>query len=244
MTISEKHSIITAIPESQDFKSLLQSKNISDTGFSRIKYGWAVVCCLSWIRQKLNLGCKDIRNILNLQIEDESKSLRLYNLLRKSTVTTNVAMPNIVGGNLILPESVKITKKDMAIAFACLFTSDGLYSFVKNTCNGYGANSLCRRGLKGLISKINFPIPSLACLLSSLGYPYITAQPYLSQGIMISKCTSLDTPICVLYGSGLKFYKMLTSEQFVSLAVTESLAEPISMTAALDNNIATNDYEG
>lgn len=239
MTVKLKHSVMLAVPGSPEFNDLARHKELQDLPFSRFAYGWGVICCIAWLRQKQTLKCADVDAIINSELSIDSKCLKLANILRKSTIVYLSDKPELVGGNLFVPETVVITKTDMIKAFCCLYSKTGIASFLA-PMKEHGVNALCRTGLKELINMIDFPIPSLACLVSALGFPYVTEQPHLAEGIMISRADSDTTPICVMYGPNLRYYKILSFSQYFELVSAGTLAEPITILESVDGNIITN----
>lgn len=244
--ITLNHEIITAPINSQKMRSLMESEYVQSTGIGNIKYGWGVVVFYSWLNHLILMQSPALYKILDASHSATTRANQLYDLAMQAVVYKSVETPIIVSGNIIISEEMHLTKKSMLAAYRLSIDSKNPLQLMLNRICGktLGINKLCSTQLKKLIALIDFEIPSLSYLLKTLGYNYITLQPYLEQGIMISSCQSDPKKICILYGNNLNKFKQVSPKFMAQLALESRLDLPMTRLEVIQQYppVQTNDF--
>lgn len=244
--IALNHEIITTSLNSQKMKTLLENEYVKSTGIGDLKYGWGVVIFYSWINHLIIMQSPALYKILNASNSATVRTNQLYELAMQAVVYKPLETPLIVGGNIVIPEAVHLTKKSMMAAYRLSIDSKNpIQSMLNRICGKtLGINKICSTSLKKLIALVDFEIPSLSYLLKTLGYNYLTLQPYLEQGIMLSSCQSDSKRLCILYGHDLSRFKQVSPELMAQLALENRLDLPMTRLEVIQQYppVLTNDY--
>lgn len=244
--VAKNHAILTATVESPEAAQLLQDAYVRDTHFGSLRFGWSVITLVAWLQVRVYTRNEELFKILRSEVAQSTKVTKLFNLAKKATVKQNVSLPLVVGGNIVYPVSESFTRVDMEKAVGLLIGNNFTSALSKIACSLQGINKLCAyspQKLAGLIDLIDFPIPSICQLLQVLGANYVVSQPYLADGVIVSKSGSRDDCLCVMYGPSLKKYKLIKPSDLLDLSMRRLLTRPLSIIEAVTSGIETNDLE-
>lgn len=241
--IVKNHKILTAIVGSPEAEHLLQDKYVRSTQFGSLRYGWGVVLLIAWMQNLMQMKSKEMATILLGDKSTASKATLIYNMAKRALITRDVKAPLVVGGNLILPRDMTLTKADAASAYAVTHDSELTAYLSRHAASKYGVNRICTNDLERLISLIDFPIPSIAILLKVLGFCYVVEQPLLDEGALISVAGDRQGKLCVMYGKAQCYYKIMSFLTLADQMADGMILSAMSPVDAASMEIETNHIE-
>lgn len=244
MDIVKNHTILTAsLFDTAACKALAQDEYIKSTGFTTLKPGWNVLLLYLWLSQKMRFASLDVINQmlkLDQNVPRRTIAQGLLRCAKKDLVQKEGLQLGVYGGNITTPIALDFKLADMEKVLELVQGHPLLEYLSKHVPSKFGANILAAKKIEPLISLIDFEIPSISCLLQTLGYPYLVSAPFLDQGIVIGR-SKHPGYYSVLYGG---HYKILTGEVLAALASEGLLKQPLSIMQCVDLGIETNHYRG
>ena len=125
------------------------------------RYGTSVLIVYSWFVYKLETQSLDLQEILSHLDEGANPVIRVHNLLKKDILVSDmVSEPVLLGCNIVMPSGMTIKRSDVQTAISLYVKQHPLVEYLDKVIDTLGSvNSFECKGLKTLLSKIDFPIP-------------------------------------------------------------------------------------
>lgn len=242
MDLVKNHAILTAsLSDSSEHSALAKDDYIIATGFPRLKFGWNIVVLLNWVSAKTEYVSTDVCEQLIRLKEGAPRKGIVQSLLKyanQDIVPSHDGSYGIYGCNIVAPRGTQFSSQDINTVLDLIQGTELTLYLHKQIPDRLGGNILTTKKLNKLISLIDFPIPSISCLLQTLKYTFLVENPYLSEGIVIGK-TAFTGYFSVMYDN---HYKIMQEATLAALASEGLLKQPLTTLQCLQLSVETNHF--
>lgn len=242
MDLVKNHAILTTpLSDVSACSILAKDEYVVATGFPKLTFGWNIVVLLNWISAKTEFVSTDVCEQL-VRLKDGASRKSITQALLRYANQDIIPSPNgtygIYGCNILAPEGTQFSSQEMNTVLDLIQGNELTAYLLKQIPDKLGGNVLTTKKLNKLISLIDFPIPSISCLLQTLKYTFLVENPYLSEGVVIGK-SSFAGYFSVIYGN---HYKLLPEATLAALASEGLLRQPMTTLQCLQLSIETNHF--